>query len=90
MIRMIKEEVININYTVSIENPEYVELIKEYKASNIIRNAIALQFQNAGMTREFEEMEKHNWLFKEINVSDSSKLIYRCFYSYTREEYKER
>lgn len=78
---------IAVSYYVEIEEEYYKELIKENKfANNIVRNAIAYQFQKSGLIKEYDEMNSHEWVYKNIEAKD--KMIYRVSYFVETEEYK--
>ena len=82
----LEQKTIAVSYYIEIDEEYYIELIKENKnPSSIIRSAIGLQFQKSGMIKEFDEMNKHNWFFK--NIEAQGKLIYRVSYFVETEEH---
>lgn len=87
VISKLEQRTVTISYYVEIDEEYYKELFAETKNhSGIIRNAIALQFQKSGLLKEYEEMNKHEWIYK--NIGAENKLVFRVSYYVEVEELK--
>lgn len=87
VISKVEQRTIAVSYYIEIEEEYYKELIIENKYNNgIVKNAIAYQFQKSGLIREYEEMNKHEWIWKDIKAEN--KMEFRVSYHAEEDELK--
>ena len=83
VISKVKQQSVCVNYYVEINQEYWLEILEEqnYKDS-AVRAAITSQFSK--LVREGDELNKHEWIYKDIKAKD--KLIYRVTYIEETEE----